>query len=170
MTYSIPSDVAKGDTNGNGIVDRLYVGDLGGRMWRFDVYDANPANWTARIVFKSNPGGSDHRKIFYPPDVTLEKGGYEILLFGTGDREHPGQEGVLDRLYTIKDKSSIETMPILTEADLVDVTTEELQAEGTTAERTREILSELDASYGWFIILDLNLGEKCLASPAGFSG
>jgi type IV pilus assembly protein PilY1 len=30
MTYSIPSDISRVDTNGDGKIDRLYVGDMGG--------------------------------------------------------------------------------------------------------------------------------------------
>ena len=73
MKYCIPSDIAKVDLDGDGKVDRLYVGDLGGQVWRFDIADSDPAGWTGKIIFKSNPdGASDLRKIFYPPDVTLE--------------------------------------------------------------------------------------------------
>ncbi|UCD81177.1 MAG: hypothetical protein JSW26_07045, partial [Desulfobacterales bacterium] len=34
MDYSIASSVAAIDANGNGFVDKVYVGDLGGQMWR----------------------------------------------------------------------------------------------------------------------------------------
>jgi type IV pilus assembly protein PilY1 len=32
MAYSIPSDIARVDTTGDGYIDRLYVGDTGGKM------------------------------------------------------------------------------------------------------------------------------------------
>ena len=75
MTYSIPTDIASVDTDGDGKIDRLYVGDMGGQMWRFNIKDSNPSNWSGKIIFKSNPGkdGTTGRKIFYPPDVSLEK-------------------------------------------------------------------------------------------------
>jgi type IV pilus assembly protein PilY1 len=167
MTYSIPSDVARVDTDGDGKADRLYVGDMGGQMWRFDVYDPNPANWTGRIIFESNPGsdGSAGRKIFYPPDVTLEKGNYEILFFGTGDREHPVEDTVINRLYAVKDKNLIGT--ILNENNLYDVTTDELQGD-ITETRRNEILSQLNDAYGWLIKLNLNAGEKSLSAPVLF--
>jgi type IV pilus assembly protein PilY1 len=173
MTYSIPSDIAKVDTDGDGKVNRLYVGDMGGRMWRFNIEDPNPANWTGRIIFQSNPGcnpdATTGRKIFYPPDLTLESssaGNYEMLFFGTGDREHPDEEAVINRIYAVKDKSGIETMPILTECNLYDVTTDELQAAGTTQQRKDEIISQLNAAYGWLI--KLGAGEKSLAVPVVF--
>jgi type IV pilus assembly protein PilY1 len=162
MDYCIPSDITKLDVDGNGNVDRLYVGDLGGQMWRFDIGDLVPANWTGRIIFQSNPGKdtSTGRKIFYPPDVTLEKGDYEMLVFGTGDRENPQEENVSNRIYALKDKNLTGT--ILNENDLYDVTGNELQT--TTDPATRNaILSALNAAYGWWITL--GTGEKSLAAP-----
>jgi type IV pilus assembly protein PilY1 len=99
MTYSIPSDISRVDTDDNEKIDRLYVGDMGGRIWRLDIGDPNPNNWTIKMIF-TGPTGS---KIFYNPDVTLEgnpaEGDYEMLFFGTGDREHPNGLTVINRLY-----------------------------------------------------------------------
>jgi type IV pilus assembly protein PilY1 len=173
MTNAIPSDVTRVDTDGNGKVDRLYVGDLGGRMWRFDLCDPNPsdptpctpdpANWTAKIIFKANPGASDRRKIFYPPDVTLERdttGDYERLFFGTGDREAPKETTVINRLYSVKDKFTVSegvytpSSP-LEETDLLNVTAGDPD------------ITELRTKSGWYITLE-NTGEKSLANPVVF--
>ena len=167
MAYSIPSDIQRVDTNGDGNIDRLYVGDMGGRIWRFDIKDADPTLWTVKIIFNSNAGG-EKRKIFYPPDVTLEKdsGDYEMLFFGTGDREHPKESTNINRLYAIKDKNP--SAP-LTETNLVDVTQDLLQDASTSPTDKTAILGEL-ANKGWFIKLDQNLGEKCLSSPVVYYG
>jgi type IV pilus assembly protein PilY1 len=158
MTYSIPSDISRVDTDDNEKIDRLYVGDMGGRIWRLDIGDPNPNSWAIKIIF-TGPTGS---KIFYPPDVTLEgnpaEGDYEMLFFGTGDREHPNGLTVINRLYAIKDKNP--SSP-LTESDLFDVTDDELQATGTTGERVSEIMQQLGEAKGWLIRLET--GEKCLA-------
>jgi type IV pilus assembly protein PilY1 len=157
MTYSIPSDISRVDLNDDGKIDRLYVGDMGGRMWRFNIKDSNPANWTAGMLF-SGPSGA---KIFYPPDVTLETLNCQMLFFGTGDREHPKETTAVNRLYAIKDKNDGRT---LTESnDLYDVTSDELQDPNTTAKRKAEIMAALNSKDGWFILLE-NGGEKCLAS------
>ncbi len=163
MTYSIPSDIARLDTDGNGKVDRLYVGDMGGRMWRFDIGSSDVNDWTSTIIFKSNPGASDRRKIFYAPDVTLERdatGDYETVFFGTGDRETPKETTVLNRIYSVKDKFVLEegvytpSTP-LGETDLVNVTA------------GNPDLSELKTKSGWYIALE-NSGEKSLANPVVF--
>jgi len=167
MKYSIPSDIARVDTNGDGKIDRFYVGDMGGQMWRFNVGDPDPANWTAKIIFDSNPGLSDKRKIFYPPDVSLEKGNYEMLFFGTGDREAPKNTTVVNRIYAIKDKNP---STVLTENDLLDVTDDLLQDPNTTAVQKTTIMNALSTKNGWYIKLDQNAGEKCLSNSVLFYG
>jgi type IV pilus assembly protein PilY1 len=168
MSYSIPSDIAKVDTDGNGKIDRLYVGDMGGQIWRFDIGDPDTAQWTGKIIFKSN-GSSEKRKIFYPPDVTLEKdsGDYEMLFFGTGDREHPKESANINRLYAVKDKNPSTN---LTENDLVGVTLDLLQDPGTSETDKLTMLNALNTKEGWYIKLDQNVGEKCLSSPVVYYG
>jgi len=104
MRYSIPSDISRVDTNGDGYTDRLYVGDVGGRIWRFDIGDPDTNAWSGRVFFNASVNGK--RKVFHPPDVTLEKG-YEMVFFGTGDREHPNETSVTNRFYAVKDKGVI---------------------------------------------------------------
>jgi type IV pilus assembly protein PilY1 len=169
MSYSIPSDVAAVDTGADGRIDRLYVGDMGGRMWRFDTSDASPSNWTGKMIFLSNGmTNNNRRKIFYPPDVSLEKDtvNYEMVFFGTGDREDPKEIAVVNRLYAVKDKNPTTA---LTESDLVDVTQDLLQDPGTTQEQKNSIKVQLNAGLGWYIKLDLNAGEKSLAAPVVFN-
>ena len=147
MKYSIPSDISCVDTSGNGYIDRLYVGDMGGLMWRFDIKDADPNAWSGKILFNSNISvGSGRRKIFYPPDVTLEKG-YEMVFFGTGDREHPNDTSVTNRFYALKDRGLNTT---LTEDNLEDVTNGSSSPE------------QLVKKEGWFVSLEANKGEKVM--------
>jgi type IV pilus assembly protein PilY1 len=167
MIYSIPSDIAKVDTDGNGKVDRLYVGDLGGQIWRFDIGNSDVAQWTAKVVFKANPDSSSRRKIFYSPDVTLERdtANYEMVLFGTGDREAPKESAVTNRLYAVKDKNP--STPYQETADLVDLTTDILQDSTATEAQKAEVINQLTNKYGWYVTLE-NASEKSLASPVVF--
>lgn len=167
MKYCIPSDIARVDTNGDAYIDRLYVGDTGGQVWRFDIGDPDTSSWDAKvtILFDANKGQSLKRKIFYPPDVTLEKGNYEMIFLGTGDREHPKDTTKVDRLYAVKDQNP--SAP-LSEGNLVDVTQDLLQ-EGTDFQKT-STLNALEAQSGWLIQLNENLGEKCLSNSVLFYG
>jgi type IV pilus assembly protein PilY1 len=171
MTYSVPSDVATIDLNGDGKIDRLYVGDMNSRIFRFDIGDLNhlgisdPNEWTAKKIFE--PDTAEKRKVFYPPDVTFEKdstGEYEMLFFGTGNREDPkAYRGIKNRIYALKDRNYSGT---LTKNDLVDVSSfYTLNAAQQTAK-----IDEIKSKYGWYIELESQkkddlYGEKCLASP-----
>jgi type IV pilus assembly protein PilY1 len=170
MAYSIPSDIQKVDTNGDGKIDRLYVGDMGGQIWRFDIGDSNAvAGWTGKVIFKANSLTTDKRKIFYPPDVTLEKDGgdYEMLFFGTGDREHPKESTNVNRLYAVKDKNPLSA---LTENDLVDVTQDVLQDSSASDANKAAVNSALSNQNGWYVKLDQKIAEKCLSSPVVYYG
>ena len=170
MAYSIPSDIQKVDTNGDGKIDRLYVGDMGGQIWRFDIGDSDAvADWTGKMIFKANSLTSDKRKIFYPPDVTLEKdsGNYEMFFFGTGDREHPKESTNINRVYAVKDKNPSSA---LTENDLVDVSQDLLQDPSPPDADKANINIALSNKNGWYVKLDQNPGEKVLSSPVVYYG
>ncbi len=169
LRYSIPSAVAAVDTNYNGYIDRFYVGDAGGRMWAFDIGSTSTASWTARWIFSAfdvnTPAGNRGRKIFYPPSVVFEVG-YSNLAFGTGDREHPLNTAVVDRLYSLKDKGQTTVIRETNTDELVDVTDDLLQ-ESADQTVVDNLLDDLNDQYGWYIRLE-NTGEKVLAPPLTF--
>jgi len=177
MLFSFPGEISALDMDSNGYVDRLYAGDTGGNIWRFKVGNSDISQWEAAKIFSANPGSggsSDNgRKFFYKPSIVMElgtSGPVPTLFFGTGDREHPLNRGVVDRFYAVKDKGQSSAK---TESDLLDVTTDQLQtttiASGNGS--VTDILSTLKASsnYGWYIRLDENAGEKVLAAPTVFN-
>jgi type IV pilus assembly protein PilY1 len=161
--YAIASDITVLDTDYNGFVDRLYVGNLGGQMWRLNVGDTNRANWT-RVAIFWDPTGA---KFFYRPSVTYEND-YTFLFFGTGDREHPLNTNGTDRFYAFKDRN---VYKLHNDPSIVNVTNNELQADATSAASIASILASLNSStnYGWFIDLNQRAGEKVLASPLAFN-
>ena len=183
MTYCIPGDVAKVDLDGDGRIDRLYVGDVNARIWRFDIGDLNKngnsdtSEWVGKIIFEANKGHTEKMKMFYPPDVTLEKQDdgveYEMLFFGTGNREDPKNDSSsrINRLYAFKDKNkgSTATWTNLDDSNLVDVTEDLLQDPSTSQADKNTILGNLKSMYGWYIRAERHVGEKCLASPVVYA-
>ena len=120
MNYAIASNVNVFDSNGDGVDDRLYVGDTAGNVWRVDL--------GADIGGSTNPQGStvvghfanlstagtlaDERRIFYRPAVVqvrdtrfsnAERGAYDYVVVGTGNRANPLATGTDDRLYALRD-------------------------------------------------------------------
>ncbi len=168
MLWSVPSDIAAIDTTGSGLIDRLYVGDMGGKLWRFNIRSSDTANWTAKILFDANSSalpGEPLRKIFYPPDVTLEEG-YELLFFGTGDRADPKSLTLINRIYAIKDENQAST---LVEGDLEDVTDDLLQDPDYLGDK-QALRDQIMSGNGWYIRLVDNFGEKVLAPSLVFGG
>ena len=178
MKYCIPSDITAIDVNGDRLIERLYVGDVGGEIWRFDIGDmSNTASWTGKIIFKGSG------KIFYPPDVTFENdrgsGTYDMLFFGTGDREKPNDTSFVNTLYAIKDYDNDTNPPTplpLTESNLVDVTLDTLQDPNASSSAKATMLNNLRTKSGWYIRLNQspgespNPGEKCEGSAVVFGG
>ncbi|OED43026.1 hypothetical protein AB833_04820 [Chromatiales bacterium (ex Bugula neritina AB1)] len=113
MKYSIPSDPRVIDIDGDGFVDQIYIGDMGGQIWRFDIEKSATANSS---VIKSggvlaNLAGdstADNRRFFYPPDISLIADGTSVfmsLAIGSGNRANPLGEQINDRFYMIKQNS-----------------------------------------------------------------
>ncbi len=186
MNYSVASTVKVVDEDANGFVDKIYVGDLGGQMWRFGQVttdsaanplsfpdcDENIHNWVGQILFTAPAyvveSKTYRRKFFYPPSVTLEKG-YDLVFMGTGDRENAcDTTGDADRIYAVKDVHGTAT---LSEADLVDVTNP-AAAVPNLSNTSGDVNLDGNADQGWFMRLVDNLGvaagEKVLARGVVF--
>lgn len=178
MKYSIPSDITALDMNRDGKADQLYVGDMGGQVWRFDIN--NGATVKADFVkggviadLSADSSVANNRRFFYPPDLSLSVSGTNKIMalgIGSGWRAHPLDEDVQDRYYLIKQFSDIFTVPSsytkLTESSLYDATSN-LIAEGDAAEKADAALALSNGSNrtkeGWYIKLT-NQGEKVLAA------
>lgn len=80
------------DTNGDGIADYVYVGDLLGNMWKFDVTNATPSNWQTSFgsvaapapLFAATDSASTAQPITSSVEVTRHPNGGFMVLFGTG--------------------------------------------------------------------------------------
>jgi type IV pilus assembly protein PilY1 len=189
MIYSIPSDVAALDRNRDGYVDRLYVGDTGGNIWRVDMNDASAGNWTvnklASVGFAATDNKNDRRKFLYPPDVVYGKdasGAYDAVVIGSGDREHPFNgygdaahplvDAVTNRYYMFKDRDTgfsygpSYTRSATTEGGMYDATANLIQ-DGSSAQKTAANTS-LVAAQGWYITL--GTGEKVVGTSITLAG
>ena len=174
MKYSIPSDIRVIDVDFDGLVDQMYVGDIGGQVWRFDMNDSNTGAsdlfYGNVIADLSDTSAANQRRFFYEPDVAMV--GYEgerflTISIGSGWRARPLDEVTQDRIYVLR-TSSIHNKPAyygkkvgtgssatetpLTEADLVNVTND---------------LNPALNQYGWYIDMG-GSGEKILSRSVTF--
>jgi type IV pilus assembly protein PilY1 len=156
MDYAIPSNLATVDINSNGLVDRIYAADVGGKIIRVDFADGeNEENTvTGGILADINQNSNAHRKFFNTPQIGYyAKGAQQFLalMIGTGDHANPLDADYRDRFYMIKDGNIWQ--PGITgepagKYDFVNAT--------ESALNNGEVLT--DQHKGWFI--DLQPGEK----------
>jgi type IV pilus assembly protein PilY1 len=163
MNFSLAANATAADLNNDSLVDKVYIGDVGGQMWKFDVSANSTAEWRGQRLFaaaaaQSNPPAPGE---FYPaqgiygaPSLALDDSLQLWVFFGTGDRNHPNNVAS-NRFYGFKDTSNMTNGDPLEEAELVDATGPGVSA-GTIA-----------AAPGWFIPLAAN--EKVLASANVFN-
>ncbi len=192
LTDSIPAEVALLDSDSNQRLDRLYIPDTGGNVWRGDFASANRADWTltkiasvGRHYASGLDGGAtvtDDRRIFPKVDVVRSSdslGQYDGVAFGTGDRAHPLASGTEEFFYLVKDRNTASGNPpasfiehdevldltnnCLVNGDINDCSSPELTADN----------AQLQLNNGWRIRLEQCegfgetgvCGEKSLSSP-----
>ena len=185
MTNSIPSVVNGLDLSGNGITDRLYVGDTRAQFWRIDINENNTgagnfATGGRIAALGGDDDPADNRRFYHPADIAViappGQTPYISIVIGSGYQAHPLQPDVHDRIYMLKDRnifSAPAAYVTRTEADLFDAT-DNVIGEGDAGERATA-LGELSSSDGWYIVLSdpstgaFN-GEKVLGRPLIVSG
>ena len=148
---SIPSEIRVVDSDANGLVDRLYVGDTGGVMWRADLRCIEQDNASAgctnpwrltkmmsvgrHIHGSTNSDVANDRRFFYPPAYVKAKdasGDFDAILIGSGDRTAPKDTAVENWLYMFRDtNTNSDSVPVgfttVSDAQLGDVTNNCLQ-------------------------------------------
>jgi len=158
MTAAFAGSFAALDTDGDGLPDRVYAGDLAGRLWRFDLHQGAAADhWASGGIFAdfSNELG---RGFLAPPDVSLMAAAGAAPWFDIAvGTAAPGHAGADNRFYVLRDATPFtawsdqqyrDWQP-LREADLLHVTTAEPAADAV-----------MDA--GWFV--ELGSGDVLTAS------
>src|SRR5256712_4696267 len=151
MNFSLAENSTAVDLNNDGYVDRVYIGDVGGQLWKFDVSASATSSWAGKRLFtaapsQANPPASGE---FYPaqgfygaPALAYDSAMNLWVFLGTGDRNHPNGTAS-NRFYGIKETTNMSNSAALTESNLANVTS----TNGT-------------ASGGWFFQLGTN--EKVL--------
>ncbi len=169
MQYSIPSDIRVLDINGDGLADQMWVGDMGGQIWRFDIHHGNNVNSLvtgAVVADLAGIGTADNRRFYYSPDVALIKRAGILVLnvaIGSGWRAHPLDVNITDRFYSITTTdvyAAPATYTKVTESNLYDASAN-LIGQGTTSQKNTA-LSSLQSKSGWYMTLEV-AGEKVLA-------
>lgn len=177
MKYSIPARISAVDRNKDGLADHMYVADMGGQLFRLDIYNGESRSNLVQGGLLATFAGdtdADNRRFYYGPDVSeilLGEEQYYAVAIGSGFRAGPLNTTINDQFYLIKDTGIFNTdnqgkflLPdtAYSEDSLYDAT-EHLLTSSDETERALASEAFLDKK-GWRIRLT-NGGEKVLASP-----
>ena len=174
LVDSISSTAAVLDADGNGLHDRILVGDTGGNVWRADIAGANTSNWQLTLLAAlgrhstGTPTKADDRRFHHRPDIVQgsdEDGAYDAVIIGSGDRQDPLDRGGMTSnwVYMIKDRNvgpGSGQNSTLVHTDLGDVTSTCLTLGGACT---------ANLGPGWRLSLQ-SPGEKSLSTPTTIGG
>ena len=176
MNYSIPSGVSVVglQTNAlgqvaidpNGLAGQIFVGDMGGQVWRFHVNNAGANSVITGEIFASIAGAdaANARRFYHEPEIALATANNALNLtvsIGSGYRGHPLDKIIDDRFYSFRTANLADSSTTLTETNLKDATSL------TTA--TAAQIADLLTKDGWYIRLVPD-GEKVLSRPLAING
>jgi len=178
MGHGIAARIAVLDTDGDELADRMYAADIGGQIWRFDIWNGRDrselvtggvlANLGAQEPRPTPATAADARRFFNAPDVAFiqPRGGnaYYNLAIGSGGGGSATATPVTDRFYSIRDRqpftrraqSEYNALQPMLDSDLMDITTSPVG------------FRVPDYALGWR--LDLASGEEALAESLTANG
>ena len=164
MIYSVPSDLAVIDRDGNGYSDRVYFGDTGAQLWRLDIASTDVSDWKATLLFKLFSSPSSQRFLNSPDVVESPDGTYDMVIIGSGNREKPVDTTVQNYMVFYRDydqRTTSTSTTTLTLSDLVAAVT----TNGGTQEFKPDVDITTDAKFlkGWYLALE---GGEKVVSPA----
>lgn len=180
MTNAIPAALAIYDSDRDGYIDRIYAADTGANIWRINVNDANPANWTVNQLASLGGTSANARKFLFPADIIPadSTNNFDSLLLGSGDREHPFDTAISNRYYMIKDDHGLtatRSSPIVegtagsatgVAGQLYDATSNLVQV-GTPAQ-IAAAKTAFGIASGWYVTL--GTGEKVVGGSTTLAG
>ena len=173
MKHSIAADLTAIDSDLDGLADRIYAADVGGRIWRIDFDDPWAAGGTL-TRFADLHSNAAPQPLFSAPSVALVRSAARPFLsvsIGSGDRTDPLDAASRNALFMLRDPDVAKGAPASGTArvdvdDLYDATDDALGSGDPAVVATAR--GALDAARGWRV--DLAVGEKVLARTVSFEG
>src|SRR5690606_19963480 len=94
LKYSVPSQINALDRVGDGLIDNLYFGDLGGQVFRVDLNNTDSMNFVDLVTLMYSAHTNDGRspRFYEMPSISIhadDKGAYGIAALSSGNRSSP---------------------------------------------------------------------------------
>lgn len=176
------------DRDGDFVVDYVYGGDLHGNLWKFDLRDATPSNWTSQTLFTASYQTAGDQPITgemvvgVHPSTPKDLNAGALIYFGTGKYLETNDiitVPTTQSFYGIWDKfdgSTVAKSQLLEQNILAETTySYDSNNDGTLDSSTAvRQLSDYSIDWttkrGWFINLKVdgsstNTGERQISRP-----
>ncbi|HTT05905.1 MAG TPA: PilC/PilY family type IV pilus protein [Steroidobacteraceae bacterium] len=160
----------------------IYAGDLQGNLWRIDISNSNPADWTVSVLFQATDSSGNRQAITVTPQATMNPLAPRLegamVYFGTGQLLGLPDLSTtqVQSVYGVFDSGTAPATPY-TRSSLVQQTiTTQTATTSSGASTTIRLLSSnavnLPASRGWYVDLNVtgSAGERVVTDPALFNG
>lgn len=179
MVDSFAADVTAVDSDGDGLIDRVYALDTGGRMWRADFPGTDRSDWTmtplASVGRQDSANVTNDRRFFQAPDYVPFRdanGAYDAVVFASGDRSDPFNETTANYLYVYRDRAvnsgKTSSQILTTESDLTDHA-DFVDLTSACATATAGCGNSANDAIGWKLSLS-GRGEKAMSQPLSTGG
>ena len=170
------------DRNNDGTIDTIYAGDLKGNVWKFDVSDANPANWkvatTGQVPLYTTSTTVTGTTTLRPQPITTAiqpfrhpNGGFQ-LVFGTGkileSLDYPMATPFQNTIYALHERPGTTTTLTVGLSDLVQQSATFASIGGNDVRFIKKTPVDYATKKGWY----LNLGapsESVVFNPIQLS-
>jgi type IV pilus assembly protein PilY1 len=151
MTFGVAASPAAVDADGDGYVERVYVGDVGGQLWKFDVSAGDIRAWKGKRLF-APAAPNVGLAISAAPALAFDHLHRLWLFFGTGGDDPNATSG--GRFYGLKDDTDMANGAAVQDSDarFKDVTA-----------------ANVAAAQGWYVILR-GRGEIPVGAATVFNG
>ncbi|MEQ8494455.1 MAG: PilC/PilY family type IV pilus protein [Gammaproteobacteria bacterium] len=181
------------DVNADFSYDYVYAGDLRGRLWKFDLTDPDPANWSiafsgSPLYAAKSPTGAEQPITAKPAIIVHPDGGY-ILLFGTGrffvsGDDLVGSPAPVDTFYGIRDNGvpvasvgtralpggSPQPATVLQPQAIIEEDIDDFDGTDQFTRTLTQNLVDYTTQHGWYLDLVSPVngaqGERVIADPA----
>lgn len=174
---SSPRLIRATDDSGQPYAAFVYAGDLHGNLWKFDLRDESPENWSVvndEPMFVAQGPNGEVQPIYTQPDIAVNPEGGRIVYFGTGkyfEISDPGNTEV-QTFYAVRDTQVVgepaDGESTLFRDDLLERSLSETISSGD--QEVRKIAGDrMDWSThdGWYLdlIMDNPEGERVIQNP-----
>ena len=147
------------DSDGDGLIDVIYAGDIKGNLWKFNVASATPSGWGVALSGAPLFVSGTSKPVISPPVVSFHPKGGLLVMFGTGKYLETGDTTTTNTqtMYGVWDYSPTASVTL---TNLV----QQVVTNATVRTATQSLVPYSATVKGWYFDLPVS-GERLTGVP-----